>query len=435
MNKHYETDYVRFSLEGENKTIVVITAEDSRYREVLVARYNFEDNTYKYYYDLKGNKKEVARFSTIMNYLFKQNENLGWDKTLVDTAKENAKRIKQEEKKAYKQELKQRDESKAKEFINGIMNNEERYINICENMKEYDNEKVYDLVKNTFKHASKKVINEVYNAINEYNTTGKIETIINETMEEVAVTIDNEIQEDTPQTNQETTNQVESITYTAFNRTFNSYESAVQYCHENDFSTEYIEKVVTRQPSNNNIMNNDASNEKEMFHLYNNTFESYSQAYDHAIKNVIPITMIISSKHPSMTSERLKQLHTSFVFDKMKMSYNDMKEYYNYLEPLPETLDKQDIYYKLRSWIQRYESRQKSIEEDKQRKYELAKHSAELLEYMVNNGLEIKEKHTMVKYYYKGEHVHTWFSGISIEEYANGIQKVYDTYFSDSIAI
>lgn len=428
MNNYYTVDYVKFELTGEQNTIIIIKSENEYGMEIKVAQYDFRENGYKFYYDLKGNKKEVARFSTIMNYLFKQKEYLGWDDQLVNTAKENAKRIKLEENKARKQELKQLDEKKASEMLNGIKNNESRYIKICENVKQYDNEKLYTMVQNTFKHASKKVINQVYNAIIEYNENGYIEATnqVETTVNEVAVTVEESIQEDT-QTTQETT-------YTAFNRTFSTYNQALTYCNENDFSSEYIEEVVTMQPS---LQRNEYTKEeqKEIFHLYKNTFDTYSQAYDYAIKNVIPVTMIISSKHPTMNNERLQQLQTSFTFDKMNMLYDDMKEYFNYLEPLPDTLDKQDIYYKLRSWINRIESQQKNREETKQRQYELAKRSAELLDYMTSNGLEIKEWYTYTDYYYYGEMVHRWKSGISIEEYTQGVEKVYNTYFKNTIAI
>ncbi|RKJ62831.1 hypothetical protein D7X33_26230 [Butyricicoccus sp. 1XD8-22] len=98
-------------------------------------------------------------------------------------------------------------------------------------------------------------------------------------------------------------------------------------------------------------------------------------------------------------------------------------------------MDQEDRYYKLKSWIQRYENRLASIEATKQEKLQLAQKSSELLEYMTSNGLEIKELGSMVIYYYKGEKVHTWFSGISIEEYAKGIEKVYNTYFKQLEAI
>lgn len=406
---YYNTYSMQFELRDE--TIVVITAQDDNGFNIKVAQFNFLENGSKFYYDLKGNQKEVTRISTILNYLFK-NGMQWWSDKEIKTAKENAKRIKSEENKAYKQELKQRDELKANEMIQGIKEHEEKYINICKNIEKYDDEKLFEMVTNTFKHASKKVLNEVYNTINDYNS-GKIEIV------EVLV-------ENNEAAIQDTTTLVNESTYTVFNRSFTSYEHAVKYCNESDFDTDYIEKVITVQPSTQ-------VEEPEVFHLYSNTFNTYMDAYNHAINNKIAVTMILSNKHQTMTNKRLQELEKSYVFDKSNMDYDSMKEYYTYLDGLFETLDKQDRYYKLRSWITRHENSMKSKQEEQDRLKMLAQEVSDTLKYMVDNGLEIKEKESYVQWNYNGEKVYSWFSGIHLNEYHKEAMDVYNRYFSEVV--
>ncbi|RKJ62829.1 hypothetical protein D7X33_26235, partial [Butyricicoccus sp. 1XD8-22] len=428
MNKHYELEYVKFNLEGDQKTIVTITGENEYGFDVKIAHFDFNDCGYKYYYDIKGNKKEVARFSTIMNYLFKQKEYLGWDDKMVNTAKDNAKRLKLEEKKARKEEKKAIQLEKVEEYLQLLNDNNEKVLEvITNNFMEQSDKEIFEAIKKNFNLVSEtvqfKVLYAIKDKINELNTqtnnndteltenektvistrltvnpsylnnsiftvnelknekvihlinvhaekltitrlkkdninlTNKnvtdwnrhekdmfryyfdnfmfgildgslldtVNTIRNEyaelvakqeeriqkendfisSLEEVAVTINNK--QDIKEVSQQN-----EISYTIFNRTFTSYDQALNYCIENDFSSEYIEEVVTVQPSTIPSI----ENEKEIFYFHNQTFDTYIEAFNHAIKNMSPVTMILSSKHPTMNNERLKQLENSYTFDK-----------------------------------------------------------------------------------------------------------------------
>lgn len=195
---------------------------------------------------------------------------------------------------------------------------------------------------------------------------------------------------------------------------------------------ELKEDTTERTVQENNeevIASSQDTNEPVQYYFYNQTFDTYMEAYNHALNNLSPVTMVIPSNHPYMTNERLQHIEYEYTFSKGNMSYEDMKEYFQYISELPETLDQQDRYYKLKSYIQRYEYKKQQKEERENKIKQYAIDAEKMLIYMVNNGLEIKSKYSMTEYYYRGEKVHYWMSGISTEEYYNGVKKVYDAYF------
>lgn len=370
--KFYNVNFIM--IEAKNETKVNIFAENEYYNKVHVAHYDFYFME-GWYYDIEGKQKEVKRFSAIMNYLFKQNERLCWEQVIIEKAKQNAKRIRSDEKKRYLNELEETDEKKASDLLEGIKQYKEKYTAICKAVENKTDEELYQLVVNTFKHASKKTINDVIKIIKAYND-GSI------------VYLQNEVKQDTtPQTDNDTK------------------------VAENDFN----------------------SDTPEIFYVGNYTFNTYSEAFNYTIQKGITTTKILSSNHHTMTNDRLQQLERSFVFDKSNMSYEDKKDYFDYLEGIPNSLDRENRYYKLKSWIERYEVQQQRQQKEKDRIHNLGLEASKTLEYMVEeNGLEIKENESYVKYYFNGQDVHTWFSGISADKYHEGIMNIYNRYFKVS---
>jgi membrane-associated HD superfamily phosphohydrolase len=102
-------------------------------------------------------------------------------------------------------------------------------------------------------------------------------------------------------------------------------------------------------------------NDQEVFYLYNNTFDTYNEAFNYACDNDIPVHMIISNKHPFMTNERLQELEKLYTFARHSMTYEQAKEYINYLQTIPETLDQQERLYKLKSILQRLEKQTETL--------------------------------------------------------------------------
>ena len=364
----YNTNYVITEIKDETK--IRLFAENEYYDKIQIAFFDFYYNE-GWVMDLKGNKKDVKRHSTIMNYLFKQNATLGWDSGMVEQAKKNAKQIKLDETKQYNAELKEESEKKASDMIIGIKNHEERYANICKSVENKTDEELLQLVTNTFKHASKKTIEDVLNTIKSYNEG--------------------------------------SIVYA-------KKEVAQEVASQNESATAVAE----------NTQNN---NEEEVFYLNNNTFNTYSEAFSHAVQNEITTTKILSSKHPIMDNKRLQQLEYSFIFDKSNMSYFDKKEYFDYLGSIPNSLDRENRFYKLKGWIERYEEQRQRKLDEKQRMDKLALEASETLECMVANGLKIVENESMVKWYVSGQCVYTWFTGVSIEEYHSAVMNIHFKYF------
>lgn len=363
----YNTNYITIKLQGETK--IKVYGENDDYEAVMIGSFDFYymEGTF---YHLNGKSQEVKRFSTIMNYLFKQNDMLFWDESLINEAKNNAKTIKIDEEKERVEEAKKSDDKKASDMINGIHNKEDKYVSICKSVENKSDEELSKLVVNTFKKASKKTLDLVFATIRQYNNG--------------------------------------EIVYT---------QEVTEVNTVNDKNVEVVEVNTTND------------NEPEVFYVGNNTFNTYSEAFNYTTQKGITTSMILSSKHPSMTNERLQQLEYSFVFDKVNMSYKDKKDYFNYLEDIPNSLDRENRYYKLKSWIERHEKQQQRQQEEKDRIYNLGLEASETLEYMVANGLEIKENESYVKYYLNGQDVHTWFSGISAEKYHEGIMNIYNRYF------
>lgn len=183
-------------------------------------------------------------------------------------------------------------------------------------------------------------------------------------------------------------------------------------------------------------MNKLHKEQPEQYQLYNDTFPSYNDAFNHACDNSIPTHMILSSKHPSMTNERLQYLEREYTFSKMQMSIEDKREYFDYLSNCPHSLDQQNRYHKLKTWIERYEYQQESIRQRKEEDMIITKEAYKLLGKMQSNGLVIEydgdNLSSKTKYILKGKVLHTWYSGgkgLSSKEYYNMIKTIHDNHF------
>jgi hypothetical protein len=260
--------------------------------------------------------------------------------------------------------------------------------------------------------------NEMYYNINHtYNTILDVIIAFSKLMNELT-TVKTEVIQN---------NQITEETYTVGNRSFSTYAEAVQYCNESDFEPELMitKEVANMQPLDNQTR----TNEPEVFHLYKNTFTTYSEAYNYAIDNSIPVTMIISSLHKTMTNERLQQLEKEYVFSKSNMFITDMKEYYEYISLLPLSLDKEERYYKLKGYIQRYEYKQQSKLAAENKHQQLSIEGSRLLVFMKEKGLELKLTKDYQWYYYNSEHVYSFYS-CSVEQYYNDMKALFNKYFS-----
>jgi 23S rRNA maturation mini-RNase III len=231
---------VYFIQDNYNEYTIKIVQEDRNFYSVQyeIGRFNFYTNE-GYIVLPKIGKKEYKRFGSLMNAIFKIDEFFGWDASVVENAKKAAQNLKEEEKKQREIELKKYEEGKASKFIVSINNNENNVIDMIKNkLMDKSEEKIKQIALNSFRNVSAETINNVINAI-----LNKI----NELSDPIETTSNNETEK------QET----KETTYIVFNRSFESYETSLQYCKENDFSSECIEKVITnRQPSYITVTNN-----------------------------------------------------------------------------------------------------------------------------------------------------------------------------------
>lgn len=159
--------------------------------------------------------------------------------------------------------------------------------------------------------------------------------------EAIAETLNRHIQE--KNTKIVTAEQNNNNTYTAYNRTFSTYEEAVNYCNESDFDPSHTETVNTSTVS-----------DSENFYHYNQTFDTYRDAFNYVIKNNFKEHMILYSLS-NMDNNRLMELESLYVYSKYKMSYEDAKEFYHHLKTIPETYNTLERLNSLRSIIERHE--------------------------------------------------------------------------------
>ncbi|MFI2856823.1 hypothetical protein ACH6EH_06755 [Paenibacillus sp. JSM ZJ436] len=249
-----------------------------------------------------------------------------------------------------------------------------------------------------------KRIKNQYNIIDDTNESKVVESIV--TTNETSIN-----------TNAEESQSIQSeTTYTAYNRTFSTYEEAVNYCNESDFDPSHIETVGT------------AVSDTELFHLYNQTFSSYWDAYNYAITNRSDVSMILSSR-ANISNQRLRDLRTMYATAKYTMSYEDAKEYYNHLTTIPSTSNSEDIIHGLKHVIERHESRMNAESQRQANMLQLINQQQDLLNKMYSLGMTKKESGSMVKYYYNDECIYTWFSGTSVEKIYNDLFQVYQQKF------
>lgn len=322
---------------------------------------------------LDGSTKEYKQWNSLFNNFFKWDEMFGYTITDIKAAMTAGKEAIKQYNKEAHQEKVSAYTDKANNFLSKINNKDADTIQILQSHSDKSDEELMTLINNTFKGFISK----------------KLANTILVAIKESFITIE----EVTEVSNEEST-------------------------------PVSIDKKIKLQ-------------NKESFHLYKNTFSTYSEAYSHALKYKIPVTMIISSDHPSMTNERLQQLEYEYTFSKGNMSISDIKEYFTYISSLDTTLDQQERYYKLKSYIDRYNYSQQQKQTQKERQHNLMKEAATILYFMKKKGLSLLEKGdcgiVSTKYIYNNETIYhevRGSGGITIEKYHQMITDIFNKHFS-----
>lgn len=403
---------VYFQQSPETPHILHIIQPDQWNCELEIGRFNFHTKE-GYLLLLNGTRKEYTRFQPLMNNFFKFNPMFGWDSGTVESAQLAGKEVIKAEKVAAIQKEREFYTNKANTFLTNLINKDQTTISgLSEKVATMDDSQLLEIINNTFKNCiTKQLATDILNTI---------KSILNATNEPVEVV--------TTEVNTNYTNytNTDETTYAVGNRTFSTYSAALEYCTTSDFDPELM--IQSQEPDNTQVP---STQPVEVFYYYNQTFDTYMNAYDHAIRNYSPVTMVLSSLHPTMTNERLMELEKEYTFSKHNMVISDMIEYFEYISTLPDTLDKEDRYYKLRGWIQRHENKQQSIKESKEL---LDKQSIEL-EQMLNDmysiGMIKKDNIYSVSYYLNDEKIYSWSSGIPIEKMYKEFKQVYNSYYNN----
>ncbi|WP_010498352.1 hypothetical protein [Paenibacillus elgii] len=209
--------------------------------------------------------------------------------------------------------------------------------------------------------------------------------------------------------------------YIAYNRLFANYDQAYTYCIESDFDPEYIEAVEHSKDIK----------ETEVFYLYTQTFDTYSHAFNYAIKNMIPEYMILSS-NSNITMDQLLHLTKQYSTSKYSMSYDDAKTYLNHLLSLPPSLNTNERINNLKSIIRHKEA---SLVREKIRNENHVAIALEIDNLMINmyqKGVLKKTVDNYTYYIYKGETLFPFGHSTSIDKVYNNVKKVYETYFNQT---
>lgn len=442
---------VRFEQDQERPYILNIVQLDAWNYETLIGRFNFYTKD-GFLLLLNGKRKEYTRFQPLMNNFFKYNEMFGWNFQVVENAKAAGKEMIKAEKNATEEGQKEAMTEKAMDYLNKVINGDEIVIKSLQSFKDKTDEELMNIIANSFKGlVTKQLEKDVFNAIKEVlSPAAEVVVSVEETQETTKfiaynrtfstfveayeycktndldylyireVTANQEGMTIRDYTTEDT--QTSKTSYIVANKKFKTYTEAKTYCIESDFDPNLMIEIMIEEvnasshPSEDSENITEETNEPVKYYYYNQTFDTYMDAYNYAIKNMSPVTMVLASNHPTMTNERLMELEREYVFNKRKMAYEDMKEYFAYISELPVSLDQEERYYKLRDMIKRYEyqEQQRQNRESEQRKK--AMDIDTMLKGLYELGMDKKEYKDMVVYYMNGEKVYSWMSGISTDK-------------------
>lgn len=289
------------------------------------------------------------------------------------------------------------------------------------------------LVNNTTNYT----VEQITDYINRINVRYGFETV--ETVEpaqvEVSETSVNTEQNETTEdvainnaTNENVTTKNEK-TYTAYNRSFSSYELAYNYCIESDFDPEHITNEEPLQASQTSIVEPEPTEAPEVFYLYSNTFTTYWDAYNYAIKNRIDSMDMIISSRASISNEQLLKLKKEFITSKTTMSYDDVTTYYNHLLTVRNNKVVENMLYSLKTLKQRHESRMQAEQQREAEQIKAAQALETLIHDMYAKGMSKKENGYSTKYYISEECVYTQFGSIKVLDLYNDLLQVYNSHF------
>jgi|GEM_PF-5414588 len=273
------------------------------------------------------------------------------------------------------------------------------------------------------------MLNLVYNIDPMASMTTNLIEQVKEEVKKIKDTQQTDATELTTEQQETKNNETTETVYTSFNRSFPTYEEAHNYCINSDFDPSHIEQVEVSNSSPIEQQHNVVIEQPEKLYLYNQTFDTYMDAYNYAIKNNITVSMIISSK-ASITNERLQQLEQEYIHNKYNMTYLDMVEYLNHLQSIPLTRDSDDRIYKLKNMIERFERKQQRVEQERQRQQQMNKKIDAMLQDMYSKGMTKREiGSTITEYQYNNQPIYKWYSGITTEQMYDELLEVYNRHF------
>jgi|GEM_PF-5340911 len=186
----------------------------------------------------------------------------------------------------------------------------------------------------------------------------------------------------------------------------------------------------TEVQSNTDINSNSVTTVSEQ--LYSNTFNTYSDAYNHAIKHDIPLSMILSS-NSNLTNDQLIDLESSYTTNKRNMSLQDATVYLNHLVTIPYSSDSEERINALNRIIERHSNKQTAEDKREAETVELIHKFESLQNKLYSLGVTKKNLGECgsyyTKYFYNGECIYTYFSGEHVSKLYNDLLTVYNKYF------
>lgn len=424
----YRLQSVTFTQDSTHPYILNINAQDEFYITRKIGSFNFF-HKYGHLTMLDGSTKEYKQWNSLFNNFFKWDNMFGYTDTDIKAAITAGKEAIKQEKRENELAIQRKEEEKANNYLTQLKDRNEEVVSKVINLIDKSDSEIQQIIINTFKSITSELFHVIFDEIRTIQDEYSIKTPEEKIMNDSTISADDFLSlcdqygiELNYSLVQWIKNKLNRIGYARYEYTgyFNKDVSDIMYK-----LYELIENKLNNQTK------------QESFHLYKNTFSTYSEAYNHALNYRIPVTMIISNNHPSMTNERLQQLEHEYVFSKGSMSISDIQEYFTYISSLDTTLDQQERYFKLKSYIDRHNYSQQQKQTQKERQHNLMKEAATILYFMKKKGLSLIEKGdcgiVSTKYIYNNETIYhevRGSGGITIEKYHQMITDIFNKHFS-----
>ena len=169
----------------------------------------------------------------------------------------------------------------------------------------------------------------------------------------------------------------------------------------------------------------------EGFTVNSKQFESYKDAFNYAITNRIATTYILPSTS-NINTKQLSELHYNLSSNPSMLTLDELYMFMNHINSMPISLDSEERLIKIERWIKRKEQHETNRQNEKERQYNIAKQSYELVELMKSKGLKVIDNDNAWIYEYKGKQykLYSTMGNTTNEKYSQFVHSIYNDCFA-----